>query len=147
MARLINSKGQFATTHGLSNTPTYNSWSSMWARCTRPAMDNYDRYGGRGIKVCKRWKKFSTFLADMGERPEGMTLDRVNPNGDYKPSNCKWATVGEQARNRRNTRLNTDIIAKARKLRSDGMGFQAIGRLLGVQRTTIRAALVGLSWQ
>jgi hypothetical protein len=73
----------------------------MWTRCTNPNVDNFKRYGGRGIKICKRWKRFENFLADMGKRPKGKSLDRINANGNYTPSNCRWATPIEQRHNRR----------------------------------------------
>ncbi|CAM8765722.1 HNH endonuclease [Burkholderia pseudomallei] len=76
----------------------------MNARCNNPASKHYPRYGGQGVRVCDRWHSFENFLADMGERPPGMTLDRwPNPNGNYEPSNCRWATPKEQQNNRRNT--------------------------------------------
>jgi hypothetical protein len=89
---------------GSKRTPTYLSWRAMRMRCENPKHDNYPMYGGRGIKICERWLVFENFLADMGERPEGTTLDRINPNGHYEPSNCRWADKTEQSRNRRNTK-------------------------------------------
>ena len=93
-----------STKHGLHGTPEYRSWQAMQSRCTNPKMHNFMRYGGRGITVCDRWcgeQGFATFLADMGERPEGTTIDRVDVNGNYEPGNCRWATPKEQRANQR----------------------------------------------
>lgn len=80
---------------------TYHTWVAMKNRCTNPQQDNFSRYGGRGIKVCSRWDNFDLFLADMGERPTGKTLDREDNDKDYDPDNCRWATQAEQRANQR----------------------------------------------
>lgn len=81
-------------------SPTYISWQSMKNRCTNPSHEGFHRYGGRGIVFDPRWGKFENFLADMGERPEGCTLDRIDPNGNYAADNCRWATPLQQRHNR-----------------------------------------------
>ncbi len=94
-------------THDRRHTPEYASWGSMRTRCLNPTCPQFWRYGGAGITVCERWNDFGNFLADMGERPEGTTLDRYpDMRGNYEPGNCRWATKTEQARNRKsNSRL------------------------------------------
>ncbi len=87
------------------SSPTYVSWRAMWTRCKRRKNSNYYLYGGAGITVCGRWRSFEFFLADMGERPGGCTLDRIDGIGNYIPENCRWATRKQQMRNRRDNRL------------------------------------------
>lgn len=87
--------------HGMIKTPTHNSWSSMKARCLNTADDNYKFYGAKGVTVCERWLNFQAFLQDMGERPEGTSLDRINPFGNYEPNNCRWADLRTQLQNTR----------------------------------------------
>lgn len=88
-------------THGLSRTPEYQSWSAMHARCYCPSTRSYHCYGGRGIKVCRRWYKFENFLVDMGSRPKGTSLGRINHDANYSPKNCKWEDIRSQAKGHR----------------------------------------------
>ncbi len=90
--------------HGLSRTGEYRSWGMMWNRCTNPNNHRWQYYGGKGVRVCDRWRTFTTFLSDMGPRPEGTTLDRIDVSGDYEPGNCRWADANEQAQNSTHTR-------------------------------------------
>ena len=83
------------------NKRLYSTWKGIRQRCLNKKNKQYNFYGGRGIKICKRWDKFENFLSDMGNRPKLKSLDRINNDGDYKPSNCRWATKKEQALNRR----------------------------------------------
>lgn len=87
-------------THGMTLSPEYRVWRSMHQRCTNPKHVRYERYGGRGISVCERWNSFENFFADMGARPAGLTLERIDNHKGYGPGNCKWATWSEQNRNR-----------------------------------------------
>ena len=89
------------TTHGLSHTRAYHCWRGMKVRCSNPRYDWYEYYGGRGIAVCERWLIFENFYADMGDPPPGMSLDRIDVDGNYEPGNCRWATAAEQVANRR----------------------------------------------
>lgn len=84
-----------------TDTPTYKSWRSMKMRCLVPKATSYQYYGAKGVTICKEWLVYQNFLNDMGERPKGKTLDRINTFGNYEPSNCKWSTVEEQNRNKR----------------------------------------------
>lgn len=98
---------EVVTTHGMSKTRIYSVWNNMLTRCHNILTPNYDNYGGRGIGVCDRWKKFENFYSDMGDIPDGMSLDRIDNNGNYEPSNCKWSTPSEQQRNKSNNHLLT----------------------------------------
>lgn len=94
-------------THGKSKKPTYKSWAMMRSRCNNPSYTHYSYYGGAGITVCERWDKFENFLADMGERPDGYTLDRIDSSKGYCPENCRWASRVEQVWNRGNNVIVT----------------------------------------
>lgn len=108
-------RGLLNRRHGKHASSTYQVWADMKSRCNNSSNHAYKYYGGRGIKVCDRWASFDGFLADMGERPIGMTLDRVNTDGDYEPGNCRWATMQEQGNNRR-TNIRISIGGNVRTL-------------------------------
>lgn len=100
------SKEHRPRTHGMAGagrrrSATYNLWASMLQRCTNPNDRNYRSYGARGITVCERWHKFENFYADMGQKPEGMSLDRIDNDGGYNKDNCRWASLHTQSRNKR----------------------------------------------
>jgi hypothetical protein len=119
-------------THGMSDTIEYNAWCSMRQRCENPNTLEYHNYGGRGITVCERWRNsFASFVEDMGPRPsKEYSIDRINVNGNYEPSNCRWATKEEQANNKRNRTFvihNGHLMTLAQK-----------ARITGIPQTTLR---------
>lgn len=120
-------------TSGGRESPTYRSWNLMWQRCRNDKCAKYPQYGGRGITVCERWLKFENFLEDMGLRPKGKTLDRVNNNLGYYPENCRWATNVEQNNNRRNSILLT--------CRGETLTLPQWARRLGINQKTLRKRL------
>lgn len=108
------------TKHGLahSHKATYRTWKDMRARCNNPNNEDFANYGGRGIAVCAEWDDFATFVSDMGARPDGLTIDRVDTNGNYEKSNCRWADAETQANNKRNNRIvgpNGETLAQMAK--------------------------------
>lgn len=111
-------------THGMTHTPQYAVYRSMLARCNNPNHQAYHNYGARGIKVCKRWESFKAFWEDMGPTYEpGLTLDRLDNDKGYSPSNCAWRTWTEQNRNRRDSRFSPEILDEAARL---GIGHSTL---------------------
>jgi hypothetical protein len=103
-------------THGMTHTPEYRTWLAVKARCCNPRSANWAYYGGRGITICDQWRNsFSAFLADMGPRPDGFSIDRINNDLGYSPENCRWATWSQQSHNNRHTKLTA---AKAKEIRA-----------------------------
>jgi hypothetical protein len=102
--------------HGASLSPEYSSWQNMKARCNNEKNNNYYFYGGRGIKVCERWNDFSNFYIDMGKKPcKDYHLDRIDPDGNYDPSNCRWTSPKENSSNRRCSLKNRDLYITIKK--------------------------------
>lgn len=127
-----------AITHGKTNSKTYRAWDGMRGRCDRPSNQRYKRYGGRGITYDKRWRKFENFLIDMGECPPGLTLDRIDNNGNYCKDNCRWATHAEQNRNHSRNRLIT--------FNGETKTMADWADSLGMQRGTLRCRLDWYGW-
>jgi hypothetical protein len=129
------------TRRGQPRSRTYSCWLAMKARCTNPNTESYPLYGGRGISICERWKKFENFLADMGEMPLDLTLDRVRSEGNYEPGNCRWADWDTQENNRRNNRR---VVIKGVNLT-----VAQASRQLGISQSTIghRAKRLEVSYQ
>ena len=119
--------------HGGVGTPEYRSWVAMRNRCFNKKNHAYKRYGGRGIKVASRWGNFENFLSDMGKRPIGTSLDRIDNDGDYKPSNCRWATRKQQGTNKRNNKI-ISFFGKMLTLKDASDHFQ-------IKRTTLSRRL------
>ena len=125
-------------THGATGTTTYKTWCQIFRRCYEKSHIDYPRYGGLGIKVCKRWERFENFLADMGERPQGLQIDRINNDRGYSPSNCRWVTLIEQANNKRNNHRVT--------WRGTTMTIAEWARNLGFERKVISDRIVRYRW-
>ncbi len=122
------------TTHGKYGTPAHRSWSEMKFRCKHSGLINSHLYHDRGIKVCKRWEKFENFLEDMGERPIGTSIDRIDNNKGYSKSNCRWATKKEQCRNKR-----TNNLVKGKTL-------SEWSEITGIKRSTLAQRLYVYQW-
>ncbi len=136
-------------THGKWKTPTYMSWHGLKGRCLVKSNGCYERYGGRGIKVCERWlgrHGFENFLADMGERPPGMSIDRIDVNGNYEPSNCRWANDTDQRRNTRATVLESHQPAEIRRMASLGLKHREIASQFGINREIVSKIVRNERW-
>lgn len=134
--------------HGMYKTPTHNSWASMIVRCTYPNNQNYKFYGGRGIKVCERWRNsFEAFLEDMGERPTGTTLDRFpDVDGNYAPGNCRWATKQEQSDHMRGY-LSLDLAVEVAGRLEHGERVASISKRLNISTSQVRNIRKGRTWK
>jgi hypothetical protein len=128
-----------STTHGLRDHPLYHTWNGMVQRCTNPEYPNYHNYGGRGVTLCRRWLEPANFIADMGHGySPGLTLDRVDNSLGYSPENCRWATMAEQNRNKRNNHLVA--------YRGSNLVLKAAANLAGLNYSTVRRRLCTYGW-
>jgi hypothetical protein len=124
----------------MTQDPVYQVWRSMIKRCSNPKTNGYERYGGRGISVCDRWKRFAMFFADMGQRPTAQhQIDRIDPDGNYEPGNCRWVTP-EQQRNHQRPAIHTKGRHRTNRLVtafSETLHMAEWSRRTGIDRTTI----------
>lgn len=135
-----------APTHGHSHrgkqSPTYNSWRGMIGRCKPNG-----QYGHLSICVCERWRVFANFLADMGERPKGMELDRINDRGNYEPDNCRWFEIRANRQKRRSVVMTPEKRVRAYELRATGVVYSKIAVELGVSKRCVKALFSGEAWR
>ena len=132
--RTSKAKKTHGATSGGGEIPEYGVWLNMKARCTHKSTDSYHLYGGRGIKVCERWMRFENFISDMGRRPsDSHSIDRIDSNGNYEPSNCKWSDRLEQQNNRRNNRPLT--------YKGETMNLSQWSRRVGMSHMRLHARL------
>jgi hypothetical protein len=125
--------------HGYFGTPTYQTWASIIERCCNPNSGNYNAYGAKGIIMCKRWREsFENFLEDMGDRPEGCSIDRIDVYGNYEPENCRWADAKTQANNKtNNVRYSYD---------NKNLTLAEWSEITGIRSDTMRRRIKKLGW-
>lgn len=144
-------QGENSVRHGNARhgheSPTYRSWQAMLARCRYPDRDKAKKHVGRGITVCERWNEsFDVFLADMGVRPAGTTIDRIDNDGNYELGNCRWATPREQSRNRRNARLTLEKATEVAVARLRGEICRTIAERFDISESLPREIVKGRTW-
>ena len=135
------------TTHGRTHEPAFRSWRAMIDRCTNPKNNGWSTYGGKGIYVCERWMTLENFIEDMGPRPPGTSIDRIDGSKGYEPGNCRWATPAEQGRNTKRNTCNVEIAERARELVASGVTKADAARALGLHPETVRGIVNGTRWK
>lgn len=136
--------GHASTGKGKKQSPTYNSWRSMIQRCTNTNHTHYSTYSNLGMD--NSWKSFDNFLTDMGVRPDGTSLDRVNNELGYFKDNCRWASSSEQQRNKSNNVLSSELAERIHSLKASGLDTKQIARVLKVHRSTITNVIYRGDW-
>lgn len=141
-------RGKHSITHGASSSKTYKIWAGMKRRCFNPHEKFYYHYGGRGITVCDRWKtSFEAFFADMGECPEGYSIERKDVNGHYEPSNCVWLPEALQGQNTRKSKLDVVKAAEIIRLKRCGGRSKQIASIYGIDKTMVDKICRGECWK
>lgn len=136
------------TKHGMFGTPTYRVWAGMISRCHSENNKDYPKYGARGVQVCDRWRSsFEAFFADMGERPTGLSIDRIDNDKGYAPGNCRWATAQEQTQNRKACKLSVQAAREIRRRAASGESRIALAIAYGVSQQSISKLLLGETWK
>ncbi len=126
--------------------PLYKMWHGMIRRCHDKKSLQFANYGARGVTVCQEWRDFWRFLDDMGPRPPGHSIDRINNLGNYEPSNCRWATSAEQSRNRRSSVITRTLAIEIKRRAKHGEKTGDIARSMALEYDQVRNVIVGLSW-
>lgn len=129
--------------HGMSDNPEHRTWTRIRERCNNPNHGDYSYYGGRGIKVCNRWDSFENFLADMGPR-NGLTIDRIDNDGDYEPGNCRWVTMKVQAGNRGSYTWSAEEDQKLREAIALGYSFKQMAEYVGKSASSVQGRVYRL---
>lgn len=140
--------GKSSVTHGMTGSKTYKIWAGMKRRCYNPHEKFYKHYGGRGILVCDSWRQsFEAFHSDMGECPDGFSIERKDVNGNYEPSNCVWLPEALQAQNTRVNKLTKDTAIAILKMRASGVHRLEIAAIHGVDKTMVDKICRGACWK
>lgn len=132
--------------HGLWDHPLYKTWSNMMRRCYNQTDSAYKNYGARGIGVCDRWHDVKNFVVDMGARPPGYSIDRIDNDKGYSLENCRWANASVQVRNRRFSKMTDEKAGEMRARRAEGVKRKALAKEFGVSEATVKKVLSGAYW-